>query len=268
MLSEIYDKNKVVDIYKKFESDLPNIIQLPSYSQLSMTHHVLEQVFVPECRMIDLGGGLNARNGVIASMGGKVTVMDIFEYDLAWHTGKTVDQFTADCNEKMNYLKSLGIEFINTDICKIDLRDSYASGSIDAITSYHCLEHLHQSPKSVMESAIDVLKPGGKILLEVPNAVNLLKRIKVLFGKTNYGSYHEYYESNNFTGHIREYSVKDLEILADKLGLSPYEIYGKNWYGTLYDKFGHNVISRFIDKGLQCFPGFCGSLFLFYQKSK
>lgn len=104
------------------------------------------------------------------------------------------------------------------------------------------------------------------MLLEVPNAVNLLKRLKVLAGRTNYGSYGDFYDAVNYTGHVREYAVSDLHALARRLGLSSYAIYGKNWYGTLFDKFGESPLSGVIDWSLQRFPGLCGSLFLDFRK--
>jgi SAM-dependent methyltransferase len=262
-----YSKAKVDEIFLEFSRDLPRLLRPPTKTQLAMVHHVLDQVFTPDCRIVDLGGGLNTRNGVFARLGGSVTVIDIFEYDLAWSVGKEPEQFAADCAEIKQYLSSAGVRFVDSDICKVDLRNMFAAGSIDAVTSYHCLEHLHQSPKAVLESALQVLKPGGRLLLEVPNAVNLLKRLKVLAGHTNYGSYEHFYDAVNFTGHVREYAVFDLHTLARRLGLSSYTVYGKNWYGTLFEKVGDNPVSGMIDWSLQRFPGLCGSLFLDFRKS-
>lgn len=261
-----YSKERILEIFLEFSRDFSRLMKAPSKNQLALAHHVINKVFVPDCKLIDLGGGLNPLNGVIARLGGSVTVIDIFEYDLAWQVGKTSNEFAADCAEKKRYLESVGVKFVDSDICKLDLRDMFPATSIDAITSHHCLEHLHQSPKAVLESALDVLKPGGRMMLEVPNAINLLKRIKVLAGQTNYGSYEQYYDASNYTGHIREYSVSDLKTLARKLELSSFRIYGKNWYGTLYNKLGENHLSTFFDWNLQRFPNLCGSLFLEYQK--
>jgi SAM-dependent methyltransferase len=262
-----YSKAAVDEIFLEFSRDLPRLLPPPTKSQLAMVHHVLDRVFTPGCRIVDLGGGLNPRNGVFARLGGSVTVIDIFEYDLAWSVGKGPEQFAADCEEIKQYLTSAGVRFVDSDICKVDLRSIFAAESVDAVTSYHCLEHLHQSPKAVLESALRVLKPGGRLLVEVPNAVNLLKRFKVLAGRTNYGSYEDFYDAANFTGHVREYAVCDLHALARRLGLSSYAIYGRNWYGTLFDKLGDNAISGMIDRSLQRFPGLCGSLFLDFRKS-
>ncbi|GEM_PF-5417125 len=87
-----YSHAKVDEIYREFSRDLPGLLPPPTKKQLAMEHHVLHQVFTPNCMIVDLGGGLNPRNGAIARLGGSVTVIDIFEYDLAWSVGKEPEQ--------------------------------------------------------------------------------------------------------------------------------------------------------------------------------
>lgn len=266
-LTQMEFRSDVDAVFASFSETMPDLIRPRTKSQLDFTYHVLEKVFVPHCKIIDLGGGLNPLNGVIAALGGSVTVLDIFEYDLGWVRASKSNDFAEDCARKREHLESVGVRFIDCDIAQTDLRKFFSPESVDAITSYHCLEHLHQSPKAVLESALTVLKPGGRMLIEVPNAINLLKRIKVLMGHTNHGSYTDYYDSANFTGHVREYSISDLYALAERLRLSEYRIYGKNWYGTLFDRLGNNPLTQLADLGLQQFPGLCGSLFLYFVKS-
>jgi SAM-dependent methyltransferase len=265
-IREKYSKSEVRKAFTKFASDMPVIMGQPTESKLRFSYHLLDKFFEPGCTVVDLGGGLNEFNGVFVSLGGHVKVFDIFEYDLAWYRETTLDKFKKDCERKREYLEAVGVQFHHIDISTCDLRDSYPKNSVDVITSYHCLEHLHQSPRFVLESAIDVLRPGGLLLVEVPNAVNILKRLKVLAGYTNYEPFSDYFDASNFTGHIREYSVGDLTALARRLKMETFNIYGRNWYGTLYDKFGDNFFSRSLDKILQLRPGLCGSLFLEYRK--
>ena len=63
------------------------------------------------------------------------------------------------------------------------------------------------------------------MLIEVPNAVNLLKRIKVPLGKTNYPPYEEFFTDAHWMGHVREYSIGDLTALARLLGFRDWKIY-------------------------------------------
>jgi SAM-dependent methyltransferase len=261
-----YSQSEVARIFEDFAKSAPQLFKKPGKRKLEYIYHLLDKIFSPGGKLIDLGGGVNPVNGVITRWGASVTVLDIFEYDLAYLDGRKPDEFAAACSSAKAFLEAVGVNFHDCDLCTVDLKTLFAPNSIDAIFSTHCLEHFHQSPRIVLQSALEVLKPGGNLLLEVPNSINLLKRIQVLLGKTNYGSYNFYYDAINYTGHVREYSVADFHALARKLGLETYSIYGKNWFGTLYEKCGDNSATAFVDKCLQRFPGLCGSLFLAYTK--
>lgn len=258
-------RRDVEQIYRQFAREAPALFDQPTDRRVDESTHVVDRVFVKNGVLIDLGGGLNPLNGVLASLGMSVTVLDIFEHDLAW-VRASGENFLEDSTMKKAFLERVGVTFIECDVCSCDLRSRFTLDSVDAITSYHCLEHLHQSPKKVLESALAVLKVGGSLLIEVPNAVNLLKRFKVLMGKTNYAPYGDYYDSINFTGHIREYSVSDLSELAANLELKKFNVYGKNWYGTLYEKLGYGAFGKSVGGLLERFPGFCGSLFMYHKK--
>lgn len=158
------------------------------------------------------------------------------------------------------------MKFHNKNVSDIDLRDFYELNLVDVINSFHCFEHLHQSPKKVLDSAIAVLKPGGYIIIEVPNSLNLIKRIKVLFGYTNYIPYTHYFNAELFTGHVREYSVGDLLELSRETSMSGARVYGRNYFGTLYTRFGYNALTKFFDWILRRRAGLCGSLYLVWSK--
>ncbi len=253
-------------IFEEFANASPPLCKLPTRKKFAAIFHTMDRVFSPGSAIVDLGGGLNPLNGVMARLGASVTVLDIFEYDLAYLDGKSHHEFAAECGRARTFLQQLGVALRDCDLCKTDLTTLFTPNSVDAIVSHHCFEHFHQSPRVVLESSLVVLKPGGCLLIEVPNAVNLLKRLQVMVGQSNYTSYDLYYDANNYTGHIREYTASDFTALARKLNLEAYTIYGKNWFGTLYEKLGDNAISSAIDFCLQSFPGLCGSLFLEYRK--
>src|SRR3989449_30246 len=74
---------------------------------------------------------------------------------------------------------------------------------------------------------LDLVRPGGMLFVTVPNAVNLLKRAKVLFGRTNLPSFEGFYwYPNSWRGHVREYTKGDLEQLCDFLDLEVLELHG------------------------------------------
>lgn len=210
--------------------------------------------------IVDLGGGFSPLNGFLAESGMKVFVVDLLE---EYFSHSTVTSPVTPLIEK---LKQSGVEFISADLVEFDLRNRFAANSVDCVASYHTLEHLHHSPKRLLESAIAVLKPGGTLVIEVPNAVNLAKRIRVALGRTNYLPYRQFYEHDKWVGHVREYTLGDLRALASFLPLSSSRIEGRNWYGSLYRTKLLASVIPLVDATLRLRPGLCGSLYLIGRK--
>ena len=103
----------------------------------------------------------------------------------------------------------------------------FAIHSFDMIMLHDVLEHLHNSPRSLLTTLLGLLKPKGILFITVPNAVNIRKRIHVLFGKTNLPNFEEYYwHPDPWRGHIREYVKDDLIKLCKYLGLEILELRG------------------------------------------
>jgi len=215
-------------------------------------------LFRPNGTLIDLGGGISPHNGILARLGMTVYVVDMlagyWEHKASSPTNIT-DQIKA--------LRECGVRFLEREISHYDLRNDFDENSIDIVTTFHCIEHLHCSPRVVLGSAMRVLKPGGTLLVEVPNAVNVRKRLAVLMGKTNYGSYNHYYFSDPFLGHVREYTIGDLRSLAQNLGASSFRIFGQN--NTVYGSWVNKIPVVFrsaLDRITQLRPGWCSSILL------
>src|SRR5579864_5788355 len=102
--------------------------------------------------LIDLGGGISVHNGVLAQLG-----MTVFVVDMLGDYWEHRDE-PSSINREMRLLEDCGVRFIQNEISSCDLTTHFAESSIDIITSFHCLEHLHSSPRRVLESAMHVLK--------------------------------------------------------------------------------------------------------------
>ena len=57
------------------------------------------------------------------------------------------------------------------------------------VMSHDVLEHLHHSPRDLLNDLCELIKPNALLFITVPNAVNIRKRIDVLRGKTNLPDY-------------------------------------------------------------------------------
>jgi SAM-dependent methyltransferase len=212
--------------------------------------------------LIDLGGGISGHNGLLAEFGMTVYVVDLLgDY---WENRAGAP---SAIREEVKLLEACGVHFISHEISTYDLSEDFADNSVDVVTSFHCLEHLHRSPRLALESAMRVLKPGGKMLIEVPNAANARKRLALLCGRTNHEPYNDFYYTDPFVGHVREYTVGDLRQLAHNLGVSKYRVFGKNTvYGEWVEKIPSPIWNSF-EYALQAFPGLCSALLLELTKA-
>lgn len=106
---------------------------------------------------------------------------------------------------------------------QLDLNDAYyeerwpeaEGGGYDWIAFLEVLEHLYTSPAQVLACLRRLLKPGGSLLLQTPNAAALKKRLKLLAGRNPYELIRE---DRGNPGHFRELTVKDLRRYAAQAG--------------------------------------------------
>jgi SAM-dependent methyltransferase len=232
-----------------------------SAARVSLLHR--KGVYRKGAILIDLGGGISGHNGLLAQLGMAVYVVDMLgDY---WENKATAP---SAISEEVKLLEACGVQFISHEISTYDLTVDFAENSVDVVTSFHCIEHLHRSPRLVLESAMRVLKPGGKMFIEVPNAANARKRLALLRGHTNYEPYNKLYYTDPFVGHVREYTVGDLRQLAQNLGASRYRVFGKNTiYGWEWLENIPSPIRNWFDHALQAFPGLCSALLLELTKT-
>ena len=82
------------------------------------------------------------------------------------------------------------------------------------------LEHLHDSPRDLLNELVSAIKPNGYLFITVPNITNLRKRLDVMRGRTNLPSFELFYwYPGPWRGPTREYTRYDLEQLVSFLGL-------------------------------------------------
>lgn len=191
----------------------------PHYFYLTQQAHrtVLQTVrkWVPRGgRVLDIGCGPLDKTALLAWDGYECFAVD----DLAdpWHR-------EGDNLKKIkDFAKSTGVNLTVSDGETLPAK----AKDLDAVLLLDVIEHLHASPRGLMEAALGRLKSGGVIVITVPSSVNIRKRIDVLRGKTNYPPYKQFFESPTWRGHVREYSRDDLHQLATLMGLPILELRG------------------------------------------
>lgn len=135
----------------------------------------------------------------------------------------------AYINTSASFLKDLaqrfGFEIIFYDI---EFQEINLFKNFDLCYSLAVIEHLHHSPKKLLQIMNNSLKHDGLLYLDTPNAVNLRKRIYMLFGIYPYVPI-EYLYNNKFNrSHIREYTAEDLYFILNSYGYTDISIKYKN----------------------------------------
>jgi trans-aconitate methyltransferase len=137
-----------------------------------------------------------------------------------------------------------------------DLNDSFdqekwpsSSGEkYDIIVMLEVIEHLYTSPKIIFTFLSEIIKPGGFLVVQTPNAVSLSKRLTMLRGRNPYELIRE---TRTNPGHFREYTNKELSELAEAAGLEVVETYLLNYFnkGGLLSKIS-NILPRSLREGM------------------
>jgi 2-polyprenyl-3-methyl-5-hydroxy-6-metoxy-1,4-benzoquinol methylase len=105
----------------------------------------------------------------------------------------------------------------------------YEDNTFDAVTSFDVIEHLPGSPRDYLAEIYRVLKPGGVFFLSNPNPASLANRALILMGRSIYHPLSEWFDpsgdddTNEFTGHWREYSVAELVYMVEATGFRVIE---------------------------------------------
>ena len=209
---------------KKAFQNLVKSFPFPGYiepKELSGVYKTVAEVtknnLRPGSSILDFGSGPCDKIGMLSFLGFNCSACDDLEDD--WH--KEDNNF----QKILDYAKSLKIKFYHSDGESIPkMTDKF-----DMIMLNDVIEHLHNSPRPLLISLIENLKDDGILLITVPNAGNIRKRIDLLIGKTNLPNFSDYYWSKDpWRGHVREYVYNDLKQLSDFLDLKLIILKGKN----------------------------------------
>ncbi|HVR40863.1 MAG TPA: class I SAM-dependent methyltransferase [Thermoanaerobaculia bacterium] len=171
-------------------------------------------------KLLDVGSGPMNKTAVLQRLGISCAAVD----DLSdpWHTrtgnDEKIKRFAADA----------GIDFRQHFV---EQSLPFPNETFDVVCCMDIIEHLHESPRSLLNAVGPVLKTGGLLLITMPNSVNLRKRISVLLGRTNYVNVGEFfYALGTWRGHVREYTLSETAYIVEQAG---YEVVSKETFEAL-----------------------------------
>jgi 2-polyprenyl-3-methyl-5-hydroxy-6-metoxy-1,4-benzoquinol methylase len=166
-------------------------------------------------RVLDFGAGPLDKTAVLAGLGYETCACDdLQDY---WHNGKK--------ELILDFAKGNRIDYyvISEEKTLEDFIEGH--GQFDMVMLHDVIEHLHHSPKNLLNKLLAAAREQAFLFITVPNALNIRKRICVMLGKTNYAPYPSFYWSPEpWRGHIREYCLEDLRLLAEYLNLDTVEL--------------------------------------------
>lgn len=195
--------------YQRVASSFPfsGYMSLEGGAYFNISRQVLK--YLPRgAKILDFGAGPCDKTAILQTLGYQCSAFDDLSDD--WHN------LDGNRAKILEFANNIGMDYHLAP----DGFNRFSSCSFDMVMSHDVLEHLHNSPRELLNDLVSLVHPGGYIFLTVPNAVNIRKRINVLFGRTNLPAFASYYwHPGEWRGHIREYVRDDLEKLAEFLNL-------------------------------------------------
>jgi len=159
--------------------------------------------------LLDIGCGPMDKTGVFQLLGFQCYAVD----DLSdpWHHRNN------NIQKIKNYAKRLGISFFHQQ--EDDLPLPFEPKSFDVVCAFAVIEHLHESPRNLLNTMGSFLRTNGLLIITMPNSVNLSKRLSVLMGQTNYVPVDQFFYSiDTWRGHVREYTLNEVVYICKESG--------------------------------------------------
>jgi SAM-dependent methyltransferase len=190
----------------------PNGVLKNSYPNIA---HTVVRYLPPGSPILDFGSGPCDKTAILQHLGYQCTAYDdLQDY---WH------KLPGNKERILSYAESCGIDFVEAGGEELP----FEKNTFDMVMMHDVLEHLHNSPRNLLNDLLELAKPEGLLFITVPNAANIRKRLDLLRGKTNLPRYDLFYwYPGEWRGHIREYVRDDLEKLARYLNLDVLELKG------------------------------------------
>lgn len=153
------------------------------------------------------------------------------------------------------------------DVIKGDFFDVAAlqGKQFDIVISDATIEHV-RDPRAFLERMHAVTATDGHILISTPNLTTMLRRIRFVFGRSPLWDLKSFYDTGErFTGHWREYTLRELCQMCEWAGFEVVNAWNKNMLAPF--KFTMKKMPRFIARVLSFFvPGSCDMNFIVCRK--
>jgi SAM-dependent methyltransferase len=169
-----------------------------------------------ELTVLDTGGFLAAFPLALARLGIPTMIAEVYAY------------YHGAFDDLRSFLEGEGVGVWDLDLTHA--QEGLPDRRFELVTNMAMIEHLPGSPKALMTNLRHLVRPGGKLILEVPNVGYWPKRWAALLGRSVHQPLDAVYESEPpFVGHHREYTEQELRDVLEWSGFLPDEITAFNY---------------------------------------
>ncbi len=169
-------------------------------------------------KILEIGAGTGRDSFPLAARGAKVVQLDYSENSLRILNNLAQEQH-------------LSVGIVGGDAFHLPFRDN----TFDVVFHQGLLEHFRKrEAEALLKENIRVIKPGGFILVDVPQRYHIYTLAKHLLISLNLW----------FAGWERSFSVVELRALLQRLGVDPFYSYGE-W---MYPSFFYRVTREMFKK--------------------
>jgi SAM-dependent methyltransferase len=159
---------------------------------------------------VDLGAGAGVIPLAVASLGLHVTVLDTWT-----QYSPENDNLMGTTDEIIARFDRAGIRCVQWDLLCDPL--PLATNCCDLLSLFDVLEHIPK-PRVLLREVRRLLRPGGLLVIKLPNAANLRNRLRLLGGQSPHPDAIEDWFSERFFGHYREMTAGELERILPLFG--------------------------------------------------
>jgi len=203
---------------------------------------------------LDIGCGPMDKTAMLQRLGFSCCAVD----DLGdpWHqrgdNNRLIKEFAA----------TIGIDFYQQPVD--DHTIPFKKGRFDVVCALGVIEHLHESPRNLLNTMGGYLRSGGLLVLLMPNAVNLRKRLSVLAGRTNYVPVDQFFHSaGTWRGHVREYTLDETKYICREAG---FQVRSARTYESLAQRKLKSPVRQIYQLLGKVIPGSQSGLLVVAQK--
>jgi SAM-dependent methyltransferase len=175
--------------------------KIPSNPLHTTEAKIINTYLPPRGKLVDIGPGFGIIPQTFHTLGVHVISIEFPK------TGGT---------EGLQRLIDLGVEGHYAEVGREPL--PIADCSIDVVFAGNVIEHLPHSPRPFLAELKRILRPGGHLVIDTINAVDLRRRIKFLFGVSNWPRIELLYPMDFHSEHHKEYTLGELQKVIDLSG--------------------------------------------------